>query len=70
MANHASRSLVSLLALPLFSISQIAVGVMSIWFDMPLLLVTLHNALAAGLLLGSVNLLHRLTPATGSPPPG
>lgn len=60
----------SLLALSIFSISQIVVGVTSIWLDMPLLLVTLHNALAAGLLLGSVNLLHRLTPATGSPPPG
>jgi hypothetical protein len=37
---------------------------------MPLLLVTLHNALAAGLLLGGVNLLHRLTPAKESLPPG
>jgi cytochrome c oxidase assembly protein subunit 15 len=60
----------SLLALSIFSISQIVVGVTSIWLDMPLLLMTLHNALAAGLLLGSVNLLHRLTPARGSPPPG
>lgn len=59
----------TLLVLSIFSISQIVVGVTSIWLAMPLLLVTLHNALAAGLLLGSVNLLHRLTPATGSPPP-
>lgn len=60
----------SLLALSIFSIGQIVVGVTSIWMAMPLLLVTLHNALAAGLLLGSVNLLHRLTPATGSQSPG
>jgi len=60
----------TLLALSVFSIGQIVVGVSGIWFAMPLLLVTLHNALAAGLLLGSVNLLHRLTPAAGSPPPG
>jgi cytochrome c oxidase assembly protein subunit 15 len=60
----------SLLALSIFSISQIAVGVTTIWTAMPLLLVTLHNALAAGLLLGSVNLLHRLTPVTGSRSPG
>lgn len=65
-----SRLRGSVLALSVLSISQIVVGVSSIWFDMPLLLVTLHNALAAGLLLGSVNLLHRLTPATGSQPPG
>lgn len=60
----------TLLALSVFSVSQIVVGVASIWFAMPLLLATLHNALAAGLLLGSVNLLHRSTPAAGSPPPG
>lgn len=60
----------TLLALSIFSISQIVVGVTSIWLDMPLLLVTLHNALAAGLLLGGVNLLHRLTPAKESLPPG
>jgi heme a synthase len=60
----------NLLPLSLFSISQIVVGVTSIWLDMPLLLVTLHNALAAGLLLSSVNLLHRLTPAAGSRPLG
>jgi heme a synthase len=60
----------TVLALSIFSISQIIVGVSSIWFAMPLLLVTVHNALAAGLLLGSVNLLYRLTPARGSLPPG
>lgn len=60
----------TLLALSILSISQIVVGITSIWLELPLVLVTLHNALAAGLLLGSVNLLHRLTPATGSPPPG
>ena len=60
----------TLLALSILSISQIVVGITSIWLELPLVLVTLHNALAAGLLLGSVNLLHRLTPATGSPPLG
>jgi cytochrome c oxidase assembly protein subunit 15 len=60
----------TLLAISLFSISQIAVGVSMIWLQLPLLLLTLHNALAAGLLLGSVNLLHRLTPAKGSRSPG
>ncbi len=60
----------TVLALPLFSISQIVVGVSTIWFDMPLLLLTLHNTLAAGLLLASINLLHRLSPAVGSQSPG
>jgi heme A synthase len=60
----------TVLALSVFSISQIVVGVSSIWFAMPLLLVTLHNALAAALLVASVNLLHRLTPLATSPPPG
>lgn len=57
-------------ALALFSISQLGVGIGSVWFDLPLLLLSLHNALAAGLLLSSVNLLHQLTPAAASPPPG
>jgi cytochrome c oxidase assembly protein subunit 15 len=60
----------TVLALSVFSISQIAVGVGMIWLQLPLLMVTLHNALAAGLLLSSVNLLHRLTPARESQPPG
>jgi cytochrome c oxidase assembly protein subunit 15 len=59
----------TVVALSLFSISQVVVGVSTVWLQMPLLMVTLHNILAAGLLLGSVNLLHRLTPAAGSPPP-
>ena len=56
----------TVVALSVFSISQVIVGVGMIWLQLPLLMVTLHNALAAGLLLGSVNLLHRLTPAAGS----
>ena len=55
----------TLLALSAFSISQIVVGVSTIWLDMPLLLLTLHNSLAALLLLSCINLLHRLTPARG-----
>jgi len=60
----------TVLALSVFSISQIAVGVGMIWLQLPLLMVTLHNALAAGLLLSSINLLHRLTPVIASRPPG
>jgi len=60
----------TVLALSVFSISQIVVGVSMIWLQLPLLMVTLHNALAAGLLLSCVNLLHQLTPPTGSRLPG
>jgi cytochrome c oxidase assembly protein subunit 15 len=60
----------TVLALSVFSIGQIIVGVGMIWLQLPLLMVTLHNALAAGLLLSSINLLHRLTPAIKSPLPG
>jgi len=59
----------TLVALTVFSVGQIALGVSMIWLDLPLLLVSLHNSLAAGLLLSSINLLHRLTPPTGSPLP-
>lgn len=59
----------TVLALSLFSVSQIALGVGMIWLQLPLPLATLHNALAAALLLASVNLLHRLTPAAGSQSP-
>ena len=59
----------TVLALSVFSIGQIIVGVSMIWLQLPLLMVTLHNALAAGLLLSSINLLHRLTPAIESPLP-
>ncbi len=59
----------TLAALSICSIGQIIVGVSAIWLHLPLLSLTLHNTLAAGLLLGGVNLLHRATPATGSPPP-
>ena len=52
----------TVLALSVFSIGQIVVGVGMVWLQLPLLMVTLHNALAAGLLLSSINLLHRLTP--------
>lgn len=60
----------SAVALALFSIAQLIVGVSTVWLGMPLLLLTLHNGLAAGLLLASINVLHRLTPPTGSAPPG
>jgi heme a synthase len=58
------------IALALFSISQLAVGISAVWFQLPLLLLTLHNGLAAGLLLASVNLLHRLVPPAKSRSPG
>jgi heme A synthase len=51
----------------LFSISLIIAGVSMVWFEMPLLLVSLHNGLAAGLLICSVQLLHRLTPQSAAP---
>jgi len=60
----------SAVALALFSIAQLMVGVSTVWLGMPLMLLTLHNGLAAGLLLASINVLHRLTPPTGSAPPG
>ena len=60
----------TLLALSAFSISQIVVGVSSIWLDIPLLLLSLHNVLAACLLMSGINFVHRLTPATRSALPG
>jgi len=59
----------TMIALSVFSISQVLLGVSMIWLDFPLLLLSLHNALAAGLLLGSINLLHRLTPPAECPAP-
>jgi cytochrome c oxidase assembly protein subunit 15 len=55
------------LAMSLFSISLIIAGVSMVWFEMPLLLASLHNGLAAGLLICSVQLLHRLTPQSTAP---
>ena len=55
------------LAMSLFSISLIIAGVSMVWFAMPLFLVSLHNGLAAGLLLSSIQLLHRLTPQSTAP---
>jgi hypothetical protein len=55
------------LAMSLFSISLIIAGVSMVWFEMLLLLVSLHNGLAAGLLICSVQLLHRLTPQSAAP---
>jgi cytochrome c oxidase assembly protein subunit 15 len=52
----------SAMAASAFSIGLIAVGVSMIWLDLPLIMVSLHNTLAACLLLGCVQLLHRLTP--------
>ncbi len=57
---------ITLLALSLFSISQLIVGVSMIWLSLPLIMLSAHNALAAGLLLSSINLLHRLTPPVKS----
>lgn len=56
----------TLIALSVFSISQVALGVSMIWLDLPLLMLSLHNSLAAGLLLSSINLLHRLIPPKAS----
>lgn len=55
--------------LSVFSIGQILVGVSMIWLELPLLMLTLHNTLAAGLLVASINLLHQLTPLPVSVPP-
>ena len=60
----------TVIALSLFSIGQLVVGISAVWFQLPLLLLTLHNCLAALLLLGCINLLHRLAPPAASPPPG
>lgn len=60
----------TVIVLSLFSIGQVAVGISTVWFHMPLALLTLHNCLAAGLLLGSISLLHRLVPPARSLPPG
>ena len=59
----------TVLAVSLFSVSQILLGVSMIWLSLPLLMLSLHNALAAGLLLSSINLLHRLTPPAESAVP-
>ena len=56
-------------ALSIFSIGQVGLGLSMIWLDLSLLLLTLHNAFAACLLLSAVNLLHCLTPPAVSPPP-
>jgi cytochrome c oxidase assembly protein subunit 15 len=52
----------SAIAVSIFSISLILAGISMIWLDLPLVLVSLHNFLAAGLLLSCVQLLHLLTP--------
>jgi cytochrome c oxidase assembly protein subunit 15 len=59
----------TILAISIFSIGQVLVGVSMIWLSLPLFLLSLHNALAAGLLLSSINLLHRLTLPAGYPAP-
>jgi len=51
-----------------FLVVQAALGVTAVLTDLPLLLVTAHNATAAMLLLAVVNLNHLVTP-TGSPAP-
>jgi cytochrome c oxidase assembly protein subunit 15 len=49
-----------------FLIIQVGMGVAAVLTELPLLLVTAHNAIAAMLLLAVVNLNHLLTP-TGNP---
>ena len=56
-------------ALSIFSIGQLALGLGMIWLNFSLALLTLHNAVAACLLLSAVNLLHCLTPPAVSRPP-
>lgn len=58
------------LAMSAFSIGQIVIGVSMIWLSLPLFMLTMHNAFAAGLLLSSINLLHRLTPSSKPPSSG
>lgn len=60
----------TVVAISVFSIAQLIVGVSMIWLQLPLLMLTLHNALAAALLLGTINLLHHLTPPARSQSPG
>ncbi|WP_162846110.1 COX15/CtaA family protein [Seongchinamella sediminis] len=59
----------TLVFLSVCSIGQILLGLATVLSGIPLWLLTLHNALAAGLLLACVNLLHRATPAAAAPPP-
>jgi cytochrome c oxidase assembly protein subunit 15 len=53
-------------SLLVFLLLQAGVGVAAVLTELPLLLVTIHNAIAAMLLLAVVNLNHLLTP-TGNP---
>jgi cytochrome c oxidase assembly protein subunit 15 len=55
------------LALSACSIGLLLAGVSMIWWQMPLLVVTLHNTLAAGLLAAVTGLLQRLTPVRELP---
>lgn len=59
----------TLVFLSICSIGQVLLGLSTVLAGIPLALLTLHNALAAGLLLACVNLLHRVTPARAFPPP-
>ena len=52
----------SAIAASAFSIGLIVAGVSMVWLELPLLLVSLHNFLAAGLLISCLQLLHQLTP--------
>ncbi|MFT5482918.1 MAG: cytochrome c oxidase assembly protein subunit 15 [Halieaceae bacterium] len=58
-------------AISVFSIGLLAAGIGAVWFELPLWLLSVHNVLAAGLLLSIINLWHRLTPPRSvSQPPG
>ncbi|MDO8705054.1 MAG: COX15/CtaA family protein [Sulfuricaulis sp.] len=53
------------IAILVFLLLQIALGILAVRFSLPVTVVTGHNASAALLLLSVVNLIHHLTPPTG-----
>jgi heme a synthase len=53
------------IAILVFLLLQIALGISAVMFSLPVTVVTGHNAGAALLLLSVVNLIHHLTPPTG-----
>jgi len=66
--NQAGRLRNTAISIIVFLVIQVTLGVTAVLTDLPLLLVTAHNASAALLLLAVVNLNHLVTP-TGSPAP-
>ena len=53
-----------------FLIMQVGLGISAVLTELPLLLVTAHNAIAAMLLLAIVNLNHLVTPGRAPVPAG